>query len=182
MEDDECLSMIHDFQILKSLNTNSWQQMNELPRTASSSRAYFSISSLRDSCQSDRESKHFTFLHTYEQTRRQTRACTNTTQKVRGRALPDTHGPTAWEFDYGLDSTPSFALQLSLVAGACICVSLCAQPGQPVYGCFCSDDMSVCFGESLCLSCTLWEMTPLVTILFCFFNWLTAVSSSVLLV
>lgn len=52
--------------------------MNELPHTASSSRAYFSISSLRDSCQSYPESKHFTFIHTYElntQTDRQANTC-----------------------------------------------------------------------------------------------------------
>lgn len=139
-----------------------------------SSKAYFSISSLRDSCQTGGASKHFTFIHAYEQTR----VRTNTTEKVRGTALRDTHRPAAWEFHYGLDSTPSFALQLTLVACACISVSLCAQPGQRVCGCFCSDDMSICLGESLCLILYTARDDTLgyVIVMFCFLNRLTAVT------
>lgn len=37
-----------------------------------------------------------------------------------------------------------------------------------MHGCFCSDDMSIYFGESLCLVCTLEELTPLVTFLISF--------------
>lgn len=50
-------------------------------------------------------------------------------------------------------------------------------PGESVRGCFCSDDMSVYFGESVCLVCTLQELTPLVTFLISFFNQLTVTSS-----
>lgn len=81
------------------------------------------------------------FIHTCEQTRRQTGKQThvrsNTIGKVRGSALPDTHGASLPENPFllwlslRLTSTPSFAQQLIRVTRACVgladvCVTVCA--------------------------------------------------------
>lgn len=167
MEEDECLSMIHDFQILKPLNTNTWQQMNEIPRTAASFRAYFSISHWETAVKATgRANISLLFIRTSKHADRQANVCVHKHYSKGERQRSSRH---PLEFDYGLDSTPSFVLQLILAACACIWVILCAQPGQRV----CVDvfvQMTLVFVlVNPCLP--LREMTALVTLIFwvCFF-------------
>lgn len=106
-------------------------------------------------------------FHTYEQTRRQAgkRACAQT-QLKRWEAelfLTPTRILLGFRF-HSLVCTAAYSCHLCVH----LCQLVCSARPVCVCGCFCSDDISVCFGESLF---ALWEMTPLVTLLFwfCFF-------------
>lgn len=153
----------------KSVNTKAWLQINELSQIASPSKAYFSISTrccwkAKTSWGFSWESKHYTFIHTYEQTYtqtgKQTHVCANTIQKVRVRALIDTHR-SCWLRIFLRFKLHSLVCSAAYSCRFCMCLPHCClcQPvclvGESVRGCFCSHDMSVCFGESLCLACTL---------------------------
>lgn len=114
-----------------------------------------------------------TSKHTQTQTGKQTHACANTIQKVRGRALIDTHRSCLLRIFlrfklHSLICSAAYSCRFCMcLPHCCLCQPVCLV-GESVRGCFCSHDMSVCFGESLCLVCTLSGADTLSDIMYSF--------------
>lgn len=123
------------------------------------------------------------FMRTSKHTDRQTRGCTNTTQKVSSRPLLDTHEPCCLRI---LLRHRFNSLVCSAAHSCCLCVHLCqlvclVRPACVWMFLF---RWHVCFGESLCLLYTVRDDTlgnVIVLFLAVFLNRLTAVTSPVLL-
>lgn len=125
----------------KSTNTKAWLQINDFSQIASPFKAYFSISThgaaerpkldraLAERQLSSRlreQTLHFyPYLRANILTDRQANTCAQTQFKRWEAELSLTPtGPDAREFFFqGLSSTPSFALQLILVASASVCLA-----------------------------------------------------------
>lgn len=119
--------MIHDIQILKSLNTNTWQRVNELPQIASSSQFIFPLVPWETDVKvKARKQTLQLYSHAQANTQadRQAITCVHK-HNWKGERQSSSSHPGAWDFYYAWDSTPCFALQIILVAGVCAFVAAC---------------------------------------------------------
>lgn len=150
----------------KSVRTKTWLRINGFSQIAPRFKAYFSISS--QWCWKAKTGWGFSWETPVRQAKKantallslpmckhthsdgQANVCSNTTRKVRGSF-------------YGLGSTPLFVLQLTPsllhVFVSLLYVKVWADEVRVD-----RDDTTVCFGESLCLVCTVWGLTPSVTL------------------